>query len=320
MPNESFKPRDVDELLDYYLFRRLAAIVVRALAPTPITPNQVTVMAGAIGAMSGVAVVAAVEGPAWWLAVGALLLFTGMVLDCADGQLARIRGTSSMLGRGLDGMVDSIPTFSIFLGLALFTSRTFGLGTWGWLLAVGAGASTLWQTYIYDAAKNIYLSNTKPPDPAGSSGLVTIAAIEREMKVAREKHHWASWVVLWVFLKHASGQHKAYAKGQLPVDRAITSSPEEREIYRDLHLWPMRLWTWIGLATHLTLLGLGTIFAMADPKAPLWVWGIFLFPMNAMMLWLRITEAGRTNEALRRIAEVRAGAQQREQPPHHAAP
>jgi hypothetical protein len=42
--------------------------------------------------------------------------------------------------------------------------------------------------------------------------------------------------------------------------------------------------------------------------------------MNAMMLWLRITEAGRTNEALRRIAEVRAGAQQREQPPHHAAP
>ena len=99
MSRPDFKPRDVEEWIDWHLHRRLAAFVVDRLAPTPITPNQVTLASGAVGLLAGGALYLAATGSRiWGLVAGATLLF-GVVLDCADGQLARIRGEASPLGR-----------------------------------------------------------------------------------------------------------------------------------------------------------------------------------------------------------------------------
>src|SRR5438552_2485106 len=96
--SSTFKPRDVEELIDFYFHRRLANGVVRLLAPTPITPNQVTVLSGLVAVVAG-AVIATSAARAWQTVVGAGIFVLSIVLDCADGQLARLRRHSSLAGR-----------------------------------------------------------------------------------------------------------------------------------------------------------------------------------------------------------------------------
>lgn len=302
---ETFKPRDVDELLDFYVFRRLAAYVVRALTPTSATPNQVTLAAGIVGVLSGIAVWYASIGERSWLLIGAGLLLFSMVLDCSDGQLARIRGGCSMLGRVLDGISDMFTTTSIFVGLVFYLDVVIDLGPWGWALAWAAGASTLWHTYLYDAAKNTYLTNTKPPEPGGVSGLVLLDSIRAELDEARRNRQWIAVGALAFFLAHSGGQQKNYRNG-LPADEAITRSPEERDLYRQEHLLSMRLWSFLGLATHLFSLAMAAALAYWDPTAPLWIFGLLVVPTNILYLWLMRTDPGRARRVQDQIARLRA--------------
>lgn len=50
------KPLEAEELVDEYFHRPPARIVVRFLARTPITPNQVTLLSGLVGVAAGVLV------------------------------------------------------------------------------------------------------------------------------------------------------------------------------------------------------------------------------------------------------------------------
>ena len=117
---EGFKPRDVEEPIDYYWHRPVAGLLVDVLAPTAITPNQMTLLSGVASASAGAALCAGAWGASWWGAVAGLLLFVSITFDCADGQLARIRGTSTMLGRILDGATDFVAPLSVFLGMAAY--------------------------------------------------------------------------------------------------------------------------------------------------------------------------------------------------------
>ncbi len=83
-----------------------AAVVVYALRNTPITPNQVTFMS-AIVAAGACAMFALCPG--WmWLVVAALVFEFSFVLDCVDGQLARLRKIASPIGHQLDFLMDEL--------------------------------------------------------------------------------------------------------------------------------------------------------------------------------------------------------------------
>lgn len=82
--------------------RRLAA----ASHVLGLTPNQVSLISAAVTG-AGICVIAMVP-PSWAAgAVIALLLVLGFMLDAADGQLARLRGTSSLAGEWLDHFLDA---------------------------------------------------------------------------------------------------------------------------------------------------------------------------------------------------------------------
>lgn len=70
-----------------------------------ITPNRLTLAAFTvtIGAAAAFAL-----GTRWWLVLGAAVYHAGFVLDCMDGKLARLRGSSSPLGQWLDFMLDRV--------------------------------------------------------------------------------------------------------------------------------------------------------------------------------------------------------------------
>src|SRR5689334_13170437 len=93
---KSLKPLSVEEPIDVWVYRPIAYLLARALLPTPVSPNLVTLCSIVIGLFSGAAFFASYPGH---MRVAGALLFTSAIFDCADGQLARLRGTSSKFGR-----------------------------------------------------------------------------------------------------------------------------------------------------------------------------------------------------------------------------
>jgi phosphatidylglycerophosphate synthase len=85
----------------------LAAKLAEALRPTAIRPNVLTILTALLMFTSAGLVASGATGWVSQTAV-ALALATALVLDTADGRLARLQGTSSALGRWLDEVLDEL--------------------------------------------------------------------------------------------------------------------------------------------------------------------------------------------------------------------
>jgi phosphatidylglycerophosphate synthase len=109
------KPNDI--LWNRFVARPLAALFVVPLARTGITPNQVTFVTLFVF-LAGAAVMVFVPG--WGALVGsAAIIELSYVLDCADGQLARLKGTSSPIGAHLDFLMDEIKAFALVAAIGV---------------------------------------------------------------------------------------------------------------------------------------------------------------------------------------------------------
>jgi len=95
--------------------------VVRMLYPTAITPNQITVLSFFIGLLSMGFYVSGRSDSLIW---GAIFLYGKVLLDNIDGNLARVRGTSSRFGRFLDSLTDFLVTVMIYIGISFYLVRT----------------------------------------------------------------------------------------------------------------------------------------------------------------------------------------------------
>jgi hypothetical protein len=107
----SIKSIKSDELINTYLLRPIAGIIVWALYYTPITPNQVTIvsiLSGIIGAIFYL------KGTVSAFAVAGLLVILKDILDSADGQLARAKQLQSRAGRFLDSIGDFVVDAAVF--------------------------------------------------------------------------------------------------------------------------------------------------------------------------------------------------------------
>jgi phosphatidylglycerophosphate synthase len=159
----SLKPREVEETIDVYVHRPLAYILARAFYRLPISPDLVTLLSIVAGIGSAVSLV--VTFP-YHLQAGGLLLFLSAVLDCADGQLARMRGTSSLFGRMLDGTADLITVAAVApaSGWVMWQKLDTTLWVKSTVLAVTciAVVTTSFHTTMYDHYKNVFLRLTGP--------------------------------------------------------------------------------------------------------------------------------------------------------------
>ncbi|WP_165235085.1 CDP-alcohol phosphatidyltransferase family protein [Aquisphaera insulae] len=109
----------------------LARAVAEALAPTWVRPNMITLAAASL--MLAASAVVAVGGPSPYLAAAtAVMLALALVLDTADGRLARLQGTNSPFGRWLDQVLDELSDMALHAAIAW--SAYTSTGNVGWLL------------------------------------------------------------------------------------------------------------------------------------------------------------------------------------------
>jgi hypothetical protein len=122
-----------DGWVDRYVNRRLSPWLSRWLLQTPLTPNQVTLMALVVGLMAALGF-----AHGGWLSgvAGALLLQWSAVIDCCDGEVARLKFLESPNGYYLDIVCDNIVHVAVFVGMAWASYKSLGhsypllLGGW----------------------------------------------------------------------------------------------------------------------------------------------------------------------------------------------
>jgi phosphatidylglycerophosphate synthase len=120
------KPKDI--FWNKFVARPLAAVVIVPLARTGVTPNQITLATLPVF-LAGAAVMAFL--PSWrMLCLGVAIIELSYVLDCADGQLARLKGTSSPVGAHLDFLMDELKAFTLVAAVAVRLWQPAHEGRW----------------------------------------------------------------------------------------------------------------------------------------------------------------------------------------------
>jgi hypothetical protein len=131
------KSAAIDGNFCYWVLRPMARPLLRLLMESPVTPNQVTLTALACGLT---AAGLAATGDARLTAFAGLFYFLSGFFDILDGDLARVKLTSSKLGEWLDSMCDEAATYSLACGLGIGLWRGGGDPIWA---LIGGGAALL---------------------------------------------------------------------------------------------------------------------------------------------------------------------------------
>jgi hypothetical protein len=181
----------------------LADRLADRLCPTSVRPNALTIASGGL-MMAAAALVGA--GIGVWLtrSVVALSLAAALVLDTADGRLARLQGTSSAFGQWLDQVVDEFVDLALHAAIAWAAFRSSGLPIW---LVVGIiYASGKYLFLVQSLLGNELEEGQREPSPnaslpgigavsdQGRRGIDRIAAMVRLLGHADLR--WHLWIVL----------------------------------------------------------------------------------------------------------------------------
>ncbi|MEP6768019.1 MAG: CDP-alcohol phosphatidyltransferase family protein [Acidobacteriota bacterium] len=270
----SLKAPELEERLDLILYRPLAFWIAWPLRKSRVSPNQVSIASMLFGVAAGVFFWRAT--PAWALAA-ALACVAANVLDCADGQLARLQGTSSPIGYLVDGAADYVGTTSVFLGMAHALQATRPARFNWWWLAVAAGASMAWQCAFLDEKRGAWLDRVyrRRRDRADE-----LRAMERQAEAWRAGGgHRAGRALIAVY--------RLYRTAWQPITRpekAWEESESETARWAECHRPVLRKSVWVGPTMHVTAI---VVLAAALDRPDLYFWAA-LVPGN---LWMLLTLA-----------------------------
>jgi phosphatidylglycerophosphate synthase len=120
------KPKDI--LWNRLVARPLAAVLLVPLRATRITPNQIT-LATLVVFAAGAAMLALGPGRRA-LVIAAGVIELSYVLDCVDGQLARLKGPSSPVGAHLDFLMDELKAFLLIAAVGIRLWLASGSDRW----------------------------------------------------------------------------------------------------------------------------------------------------------------------------------------------
>ncbi len=220
---KSLKPLAVEEPIDVWVHRPLAYVLARALVPTPVSPNLVTFISILFGLATGACMFLSFSGH---LLVAGLCLFLSAVFDCADGQLARMRGTSSAFGRMLDGAADLVVSVAAVGGGIWVVWSKHAQPQWLGLVTLGLCVATAvtgsFHTGMYDHFKNVYLKLTSSSFREGED---YTTALERYRSRQADESGPLARLAWPIYLFYVSSQeayvrgfdpHTAVAIGRLP--------------------------------------------------------------------------------------------------------
>jgi hypothetical protein len=110
-----------DGMFSVFVLRKFSKLFTWAAVRLKMTPNQVTLISFAVGLLSAYEFS---RGTFWTIFAGAILLQLSIIIDCADGELARYTRKFSGLGAWLDAITDRIKEYLVFFALAYGAAKS----------------------------------------------------------------------------------------------------------------------------------------------------------------------------------------------------
>lgn len=138
----SFKSNDTEEWLDVHFTRPIGLVFALFWNRLGVHPNAITIFSIFLGAAAGV-MFGFTDLP--HNIAGVVLLMLANFCDSTDGQLARLTGKKTLVGRVLDGFSGDVWFFAIYVAIAIRLQHQNipGLdqhwGIWIWALCAIAG-------------------------------------------------------------------------------------------------------------------------------------------------------------------------------------
>ncbi len=245
----SLKGTDAEEILDLLIYRPISFQFVKLIYPTNITPNQISTVALIFGVLAGVFYTFSTD---LMFVFAAISFFICNVLDCADGQLARLKKNGTRIGRVVDGLIDYITAISTFVGIAIGYSLSEN-PLFVWAITVFAAFSRALQNMYFDNYRNLYLRYVYNIVNDVNSD---IKEFEEDLAgLKRMKGRYVAKLLVFIYLKYC------YLQKAVTKDIVYDVTPEE---YKRKNKFLLRCWSWLGSTTHLTLAIVLTLFFRVD--------------------------------------------------------
>lgn len=268
----SLKLLEVEEVVDLVFYRPLATLLVRIVYPTNITPNQLTWVALLMG-IAGTLLFAMGTSTAFF--AGAICLIIYDFFDCADGQLARLKGTGTLTGRIVDGFADYIVAILTYLGIGFgFASNSNDPVFW-WILTVLAGASNALHSVAVDYYRNQFMDYALDRDSLLDEDLKKFEA-EYERLVSENIRSYDR-LIIWFYLRYSALQIKFSSDKNDKNMVRYDGKDYYKKNKRILHLW-----TYIGPSSDLTVV---IICALINRWDLFMIWIVGISNIYALILY-----------------------------------
>ena len=249
----SLKMPVVEEIVDLIIYRPVAFLLVISLYKTKIKPDHLTLAAMVIGIAAGFYYA---TGTKQACVSGALLYLIFNILDCSDGQLARLKKNGSSIGRILDGIADYIADIAVYTGIAVGFSHAAGQPSHFLLFIFAAGISTIVQESQVDYFRTRFLDIVLERKNTFSEGLDEFRM--EYNKIKDQKNKFFSKAVILIYLKYSQLQESLMKK---KMDKPFSPPPAE---FFEKNRIIIRFWVLMGPSAKITALIICSFFCRFD--------------------------------------------------------
>ena len=277
----TLKSLDTEEFIDIHFYRPIGYRWALLFNKMGVSPNAVTIASIVIGVAAGICYYPTD------LAInilGMLLLVWANSYDSADGQLARMAGKKTPLGRILDGAAGDIWFITIYAAICLRLTPQWGI--WIWVLAAITGFFHSKQAAMADYYRNVHLLFLK-----GKSG--SELSYSPHLKVHYREMSWRREFIYKLFetfyINYTVGQEQLTPQFQRLMNKIRTQyagqAPESfRVAFREKSLPLMKYTNMLSFNTRVIALFISLLIDLP--------WVYFLFEMtvlNAMLVYMIYT-------------------------------
>lgn len=208
MLQASFKSNDTEEWLDVHFTRPIGLVFALFWNKLGVHPNVITILSNFLGIGAAYMFY---HTDLWHNVAGVVLLMFANFCDSTDGQMARLTGKKTLVGRVLDGFSGDVWFFAIYVALCLRLMPQNIPGTmvrWGfviWALALVAGVFCHSpQASLADYYRQIHLFFLK-----GKSGSeLDRSTQQRAIYDSLPKRQWFARLFYWNYANYCKGQEK----------------------------------------------------------------------------------------------------------------
>jgi hypothetical protein len=277
----TFKSPDTEEFIDIYFYRPVGyywALLFRKLG---VSPHSVTVLSIIIGMAGGICFY--YQSLAVNIGGMGLLVWANMY-DSADGQLARMTGKTSPVGRILDGICGDLWFITVYAALCLRLTPQWGI--WIWLLGAVTGFFHIRQAAIADYYRNVHLLFLK--GEAGSE-LSHTATLKKKNEQLDRKRDFIAKLFQTIYLQYTGNQERMTPQLQRMMkvirDRHRNEAPESfRTAFRKKSLPLMKYTNILSFNTRAIALFISLFIGMP------WLYFAFeLTALNVVFVYMIVT-------------------------------